>query len=116
MAQEALISVISPETNRQKLGPDERPPEFGGPPGFFKPYPASITLAERLDTLENKTLNLKIPAGTKSGTKLRMSGHGLPVMKAKKKGDLYVKIQIKLPKKLTGEQKKLIEKLAQKGL
>ena len=58
MAQEALISVISPETIRQKLGPDERPPEIGGPPRFFKPHPASITLAERLDTLENKTLYL----------------------------------------------------------
>jgi curved DNA-binding protein len=69
-----------------------------------------------IPTLENKTLSLKIPAGTKPGTKLRMSGHGLPVMNAKKKGDLYVKIQIKIPEKLSGEQKKLIEKLAQKGL
>jgi hypothetical protein len=58
MAQEALISVISPETKRQKLGPDERPPGFGGPPGSFRPHPVSITLAERLDTLENKTLYL----------------------------------------------------------
>jgi hypothetical protein len=58
MAQEALISVISPETKRQKLGPDERPPGNGGPFSFFRPIPASITLAERLDTLENKTLFL----------------------------------------------------------
>ena len=58
MAQEALISVISPETKRKKLGPDERPPVVSGPTGFFRPYPVSITLAERLDTLENKTLYL----------------------------------------------------------
>jgi len=58
MAQEALVSVISPETKRQKLGPKERPPEFGGRPAFFRPYPGSITLAERLETLENKTLYL----------------------------------------------------------
>jgi hypothetical protein len=58
MAQEALISVISPEIKRQKLGPDERPPGPIGPLGLFKPYPISITLAERLDTLENKTLYL----------------------------------------------------------
>jgi curved DNA-binding protein len=67
-------------------------------------------------TLEDKTLNLRIPAGTKPGTKLRMTGHGLPVMKEKKKGDLYVKIQIEIPKKLTREQKKLIQELADCGL
>ena len=67
-------------------------------------------------TLENKTLNLKIPPGTKPGTKLRMSGHGLPVMKEKKKGDLYVRINIDLPKKLSREQKKLIQELADSGL
>jgi curved DNA-binding protein len=67
-------------------------------------------------TLEDKTLNLRIPAGTKPGTKLRMTGHGLPLMKEKKKGDLYVKIQIEFPKKLTREQKKLIQELADSGL
>ncbi len=69
-----------------------------------------------IPTLENKTLNLTIPAGTKPGTKMRMSGHGLPIMRSKQKGDLYVKIQIKMPKRLTGEQIKLIEKLAGTGL
>ena len=67
-------------------------------------------------TLEDKTLNLKIPPGTKPGTKLRMTGHGLPVMKEKKKGDLYVRINIKMPKKLSREQKKLIQELADTGL
>ena len=45
-----------------------------------------------------------------------MPGHGLPHMKSSKKGDLFVKIQVKLPRKLTDEQKKLIEKLAAAGL
>jgi curved DNA-binding protein len=67
-------------------------------------------------TLDDKQLSLKIPPGTKPGTKMRMSGHGLPHMKGNKKGDLYVKIQVKLPRQLTDEQKKLIEKLAETGL
>ena len=67
-------------------------------------------------TLDNKTLSLKIPPGTKPGTKMRMSGRGLPVMKAKKNGDLYVKIQFKMSKNLTHEQKNLIKKLAEEGL
>ena len=67
-------------------------------------------------TLDDKQLSLKIPPGTRPGTKMRMSGHGLPHMKGNKKGDLYVKIQVKLPRQLTDEQKKLIEKLAETGL
>ncbi len=67
-------------------------------------------------TLEGKTLNLTIPPGTKPGTKLRMSGHGLPVMKKKKKGDLYVRINIEMPNKLSREQKKIIRELADSGL
>ena len=67
-------------------------------------------------TLDGKKLSLKIPPGTRPGTKMRMPGHGLPHMKSSKKGDLFVKIQVKLPRKLTDEQKKLIEKLAAAGL
>ncbi len=69
-----------------------------------------------VSTLDDKELSLKIPPGTRPGTKMRMPGHGLPHMKGNKKGDLYVKIQIKLPRQLTNEQKKLIEELAKTGL
>jgi curved DNA-binding protein len=67
-------------------------------------------------TLDNKKLSLKIPPGTKPGTKMRMAGNGLPEMEGKSKGDLYVKIKVKIPGQLTAEQKKLIEKLAETGL
>ena len=69
-----------------------------------------------VSTLDDKKLSLKIPPGTSPGTKMRMPGQGLPHMKGNKKGDLYVKIQVKLPGQLTDEQKKLIEKLAAAGL
>jgi curved DNA-binding protein len=69
-----------------------------------------------VSTLDDKKLSLKIPPGTRPGTKMRMPGHGLPHMKSKKKGDLYVKIQVRLPNQLTDEQKNLIEKLAETGL
>jgi curved DNA-binding protein len=69
-----------------------------------------------VSTLDDKELSLKIPPGTRPGTKMRMPGHGLPHMKGNKKGDLYVIIQVKLPRQLTDEQKKLIEKLAETGL
>jgi len=67
-------------------------------------------------TIYHKELSLKIPPGTKHKTMMRLSGHGLPYMKSKGKGDLYVLVSVNLPKKLTAKQKKLIEELADTGL
>ena len=67
-------------------------------------------------TIDDKQLSLKIPAGTKHGTKMRLSGHGLPGMKGGRKGDLFVRIQVNIPKHLSAEQKKLVEELAATGL
>ena len=67
-------------------------------------------------TLDEKQYNLKIPAGTKSGTKLRLAGHGLPAMQGSKNGDLYVRLHIQVPKDLTREQRELVEKLAETGI
>jgi curved DNA-binding protein len=67
-------------------------------------------------TIDDKQLSLKIPPGTKPGTKMRLSGHGLPAMKGNKKGDLFVRIQVGIPKQLSAEQRRLVEKLAAAGL
>ena len=67
-------------------------------------------------TIYDKQLSLKIPPGTKHGTKMRLTGHGLPEMKGSKKGDLYVRIQVKIPRKLNDEQQEVVEKLAAVGL
>lgn len=67
-------------------------------------------------TLSGKELNLKIPSGTKHKTKMRLSGHGLPHMNGKGQGDLYVRILVDMPKRLTKKQKRLIEELAETGL
>jgi curved DNA-binding protein len=52
-------------------------------------------------------LNIKIPAGTASGQKLRVRGHGLG-----KNGDLIIAIRIVVPHKISETQKKLWEQLA----
>ncbi len=69
-----------------------------------------------IPTLDGGELNLKIPAGTRHKTKLRLTGHGLPMMKGAGKGDLYVVILIDMPKELTEEQKKLVSQLSDVGL
>jgi curved DNA-binding protein len=67
-------------------------------------------------TLDDRQLSLKIPPGTKHGTKMRLTGHGLPAMKGSGQGHLYVRILIQIPKELTPEQEKLVSDLAETGL
>jgi curved DNA-binding protein len=67
-------------------------------------------------SISSSELSLKVPPGTKHKTKMRLSGHGLPRMHDKGRGDLYVRIQVNIPKKLTQKQKKLIKQLAEAGL
>lgn len=67
-------------------------------------------------TLEGKELTLRIPPGTRHKTKMRLAEHGLPHMKSSSKGDLYIHIQVDIPKQLTDEQKKLILHLSETGL
>ncbi len=69
-----------------------------------------------IPTPDGKELSLKVPPGSRHGTRMRLSGHGLPTMRGGKRGDLYVRIHIDIPRKLTGEQEDLIRKLAQTGL
>ena len=67
-------------------------------------------------TVDGKGLNLKIPAGTQHQTKLRMKGYGLPEMKKNRRGDLYARILVKIPKRLNKKQKSLIKELSEAGL
>ena len=77
---------------------------------------AILGITVSVPTIDDKQLSLKIPPGTKHGTKMRLSGHGLPGMKKGQRGNLYVRIQIKIPQNLTKEQQKLVEELAATGL
>ena len=69
-----------------------------------------------ITSLEGKELKVKVPAGIQQQSKLRLKGHGLPAGPKGGRGDIYVKIAIDIPKKLTEEQKKVIEELSDKGL
>jgi len=59
---------------------------------------------------------IRIPAGIQSGTKVRLKGLGFPQMGHKVRGDMYVKIHVEVPEKLSARQKELIEELAEEGL
>ena len=69
-----------------------------------------------ISTLDDKERNLKIAAGAQHKTKMKLTGFGLPHMKGGKTGDLFVRINVKMPKDLSKEQIELIEKLAVSGI
>jgi curved DNA-binding protein len=72
---------------------------------------AALGTQIEVPTIDGKRLNLKIPAGTQSGSKMRLKGHGLPRMGGASRGDAYVKIQVAVPKKLSKTQKAAIDEL-----
>jgi molecular chaperone DnaJ len=47
---------------------------------------------------------------------LRISGKGIPHFSGYGKGNLYVQLKIKTPKKVSGKQKKILEDLKKEGL
>lgn len=54
---------------------------------------------------------LKIPEGTQHGAKFRFRNKGVAVLNSHSRGDLYVHVEVKIPAKLSREQKKLFEQL-----
>ncbi|KAH0900503.1 hypothetical protein HID58_040006 [Brassica napus] len=59
------------------------------------------------------TVDLKVPAGTQPSTTLVMAKKGVPVLnKSKMRGDQLVRVQVEIPKRLSKEEKKLVEELA----
>jgi curved DNA-binding protein len=70
----------------------------------------------QIPTLDGKDLKLKIPVGTQHNAKMRLKGFGLPGIKKGHRGDLYARILVKVPKRLSKKQKAVIQELAEAGL
>ena len=64
-----------------------------------------------IDTLDGPVV-FKIPSGTQSGQQFRLRGKGVPDMRGGERGDQIVTVDVLIPKKLTGEQEELFEKLS----
>ena len=60
---------------------------------------------------------VKVPAGTQSGRRFRLAGKGMPVLRSRQTGDMYVQVVVETPQNLTKKQKDLLaefEKLSSK--
>jgi molecular chaperone DnaJ len=55
---------------------------------------------------------VKVPEGTQTGTTLRLKGKGMPDVGGRGRGDLFATVQVQTPRKLTREQRHLIEQLS----
>ena len=60
-------------------------------------------------TLEGSTTRVKIPEGTESGKQFRLKGKGMPVLRSKVTGDLFIQVDVETPKNLTSRQRQLLE-------
>ena len=67
-------------------------------------------------TLEGTKILLNIPQGIESGKVLRVSGKGIPHFSGLGRGNMHVAIEVVTPKKLTKEQKDLLERLKNEGI
>jgi len=58
-------------------------------------------------------VKLQVPAGTQPGTVFKVKGKGLPKYRGYGKGDQYVKVDVEVPRTLTGQQKDLLKKFGE---
>jgi len=93
------------------------------PHSFFKREGQNVYLEKEIsypvavlgDVVEveaiQKKIKLRVRPGTQSGTVLRLQGQGIPYPNSSHKGDFYVIFKIKVPGRVTGKTKKLLEEL-----
>jgi molecular chaperone DnaJ len=83
---------------------------------LFCEIPIKFTLAVLGGSIEVPTLfgkgSLKIPTGTQSGTTFRLRNKGMPSLRGGSQGDQLVRVHVEVPKKLTDEQRTILEEFA----
>jgi len=123
------------EGTRMRLANEGQPGANNGPPGdlyvflkvkahpFFERHendlhctiPLNVAQAALGCEIDVPTLDepqrLKIPEGTQNGAQFRLRHKGVPILNSNGRGDLHVHIDVRIPSRLTREQKKLLEQL-----
>jgi len=59
-------------------------------------------------TIDGGNTRVKVPEGTQSGRRFRIHGKGMPVLRSKQAGDMYVQVVVETPQKLTKRQRELL--------
>jgi molecular chaperone DnaJ len=122
---------------RLRLTGEGQPGANGGPPGdlyvllkvkehpifdredddLHCTIPVNIAQAALGTEVEVQTFDgpekVKIPEGTQKGAKIKLKGLGVPHVQGHGRGDLYVNVDVRIPTKLSREQRKLFEQLSE---
>jgi molecular chaperone DnaJ len=59
-------------------------------------------------TIDGSHSLVKVPEGTQSGRRFRLQGKGMPVLRSKQCGDMYVQVLVETPQKLSKRQRELL--------
>jgi molecular chaperone DnaJ len=82
-------------------------------------HPISFPQATFGDTVEvptlDSTVEMDVPAGTQSGETFRLKGKGMPRLRRRGRGDLYVQVQVVTPDDLNQEQREALTEFAEAG-
>ena len=75
--------------------------------------PISMTSAAlggefEVPAIDGSKVRVKVPAGTQTGRRFRLAGKGMPVLRSKQTGDMYVQVAVETPQNLTKRQRELL--------
>ena len=60
-------------------------------------------------SVDGSVTRVRVPEGTETGKQFRLKGKGMPVLRAKVTGDMYIQVEVETPKNLTRKQRELLE-------
>ncbi len=138
VTRERTLSVTIPvgveDGTRIRLAGEGEAGLRGGPPGdlyiflSIKPHeffqrdgadlfcrvPIAMTTAAlggqiEVPTIDGGRTRVKIPEGTESGKQFRLKTKGMPVLRSKQQGDLYIQVEVETPKNLSRKQRDLLK-------
>jgi molecular chaperone DnaJ len=58
--------------------------------------------------IDGSKVRVKVPAGTQTGRRFRLAGKGMPVLRSKQTGEMYVQVAVETPQNLTKRQRELL--------
>ena len=59
-------------------------------------------------TIEKGKAKVKVPAGTQSNRRFRIASKGMPILRSRQTGDMYVQVVVETPQNLTNKQQELL--------
>ena len=85
---------------------------------IFCRVPVSFTTASlggqfEVPTLDGARSRVKVPEGAQSGMQVRLKGKGMPVLRSRQVGDMYVQIVVETPRNLSRRQRELLQEFEQ---